>query len=453
MSLRLGHAELDRIIGPAEQMRDLTQSPPVGTPSAGAEPGPRVVLEPVSGIRSERVRWLWRDRVPLRGLTVLAGEKGLGKSILTCALLPAGLTQGRLDGELEGCPVDVAVATAEDDWRAVVKPRLAAHGADLDRVHRVRLNDQDGDGVLTLPDHLVLLEDAVTRLRDARGAVSMLVVDPIGAFLAQSTDSHKDAHVRRALAPLAAMADRLDLSVVVVAHLNKDDSKRLISRVSGSGAFVNAARSVLGFVRDPDDDDGEQGCNRVLVHAASNWGRYAPSLAYRVEGRDVQADDGSTADVGYLVDLGETSISVDDVQRGNLDDRESVEAAIVAELDGAPRPSLDVKEAVGKRIGCSLKTVERHAVKMRARGELAIAKAGWPPTSTWELTLGTTPETPDVPNGVPNVQSRSQSGVSGADTPVRDTQGVTVPNEEVVPNGHLDEAEERRLREEYSEPW
>jgi hypothetical protein len=128
---------------------------------------------------------------------------------------------------------------------------------------------------------------------------------------------------------------------------------------------------------------------------------------------------------------------------------QSVEAAILAELDGAPGPSLHVKEAVGKRIGCSLKTVERHAVKMRERGELAIDKAGWPPTSTWELTLGTTSETPNVPNA----QSRPQSGVSSAERPVRDTQGVTVPNEGVVPNGHLDEAEERRLREEYPGLW
>jgi AAA domain len=226
---------------------------------------------------------MWRDRVPLRGMTVLAGEKGLRKSICTNAMLPAALTRGNLDGELEGQPVDVLVASAEDDWRAVVKPRLMAHGADLDRVHRVAVEEENGDGMLTLPNDVARLEEAVTKLRAAGCPVGLLVIDPIRAFLTQSTDSHKDAHVRRALAPMAAMAERLDLAVIVVAHLTKDDSRRLISRVNGSGAFVNAARSVLGFVRDPDDQDGEQGRDRVLVHAASNWGRYAPSLAARVE--------------------------------------------------------------------------------------------------------------------------------------------------------------------------
>jgi hypothetical protein len=398
---------------------------------AGQPPqGRSLALTPAIAIRSEQVRWMWRDRVPLRGLTVLAGEKGLGKSICTNAMIPAELTRGMLDGELEGKPVDVLVASAEDDWRAVVKPRLMAHHADLYRVHRVTIEDEHGPGMLTLPDDVARLEEAVTQMRAAGCTVGLLVIDPIGAFLTQTTDSHKDAHVRRALAPLAAMAERLDLAVIVVAHLTKDDSRKLISRVNGSGAFVNAARSVLGFVRDPDDPDGEQGHDRVLVHAASNWGKYAPSLAARIESRDVEVDDGSTADVGYLQVLGETTISVDDIQRGHDDDHESIDNAIAVELDGGERRSLDVKEAVAKRIGCSLKTVERHAVKMRDRDELTIEKAGWPPTSTWALALGTSPGARGVPNVDPPINTGDPTDIGD----VGDTPRVSVPTADS--NGH-----------------
>lgn len=59
-------------------------------------------LTPASEIRSERVRWLWQSRIPLRGQTVVAGEKGLGKSTLANAWLPAKATRGDLDGELHG---------------------------------------------------------------------------------------------------------------------------------------------------------------------------------------------------------------------------------------------------------------------------------------------------------------------------------------------------------------
>jgi hypothetical protein len=388
---------------------------PGDVPSNGRTPKRQVVLTSASAIRSEAVRWMWRDRVPLRGMTVLAGEKGLGKSICTNAMLPAALTRGTLDGELEGQPVDVLVASAEDDWRSVVKPRLAAHGADLDRVHRVAVEDPNGDGMLTLPDDVARLEEAVTKLRAARCPVGLLVIDPIGAFLTQGTDSHKDAHVRRTLAPVAAMAERLDLAVIVVAHLTKDDSRRLISRVSGSGAFVNAARSVLGFVRNPDDEDGEQGRDRVLVHAASNWGKYAPSLAARVESRLVPVDDGSTADVGYLNVLGETTISVDDIQRGRDDDGESVEEAIIAALAGGSRPSREVKQTVKSETGCGLRTVERAASRMVGRDELTITKGGFPPTSTWSLALAPTPLAPleETPRGG-NVKPPINTGISVA---------------------------------------
>jgi hypothetical protein len=157
-------------------------------------------------------------------------------------------------------------------------------------------------------------------------------------------------------------------------------------------------------------------------------------LAFRVETEVVTVDDGSGAEVGCLNLLGETTIGIDHIQRSRDGDHEPVEAAIIAELDSGPRPSLDVKESVTKRLGCSTKTVERHAVKMRQREELTIKKSGWPPTSTWALTLGTTPATVIVPNGVPNVRPSSSSGISTLDDDVRDTPRETVPNRHRLPD-------------------
>lgn len=359
---------------------------PEAEPSSARLPRKRtLVLTPASAIRSERGRWLWCQRFPLRGLTVVAGEKGLGKSILTNAQTVAAITRGTLDGELSGTPADVLIVTAEDDWRSVVKPRLMACGADLDRVHRIEVHDADGVSLLTLPDDVADLEAAITKLRAAGRIVAMLVVDPIGAFVPETANTHADAPVRRILAPLAALADRQDLAVIAVAHLTKDESKRLISRVSGSGAFVNAARSVLAMVRDPDDPEGEQGAQRLIVHVASNWGRYAPTLAAHVEGRDVDTDDGERTSVGYLVIDGESSATVDDVQRGRDDDAGDAEEAIGGTLAGGPRPSLEVKARVMEELGCSRRTVERAAERMAERGELAIEAGGYPRKTTWRL--------------------------------------------------------------------
>jgi hypothetical protein len=417
--------------------------------SNGAGPkGRRLRLTRASEIQSERVRWLWRDRVPLGGLTVIAGEKGLGKSILSNAHLVAALTRGELDGELKGNPVDVLIATAEDSWAAVIKPRLMAHAADLDHVHRVEVVDGAGDQLLTLPDDAALFEHEIERLADEGRVVGMLVIDPIGAFLSGTVDSHKDAHVRRALAPLADMAERLNIAVLVIAHLTKDEGRRLISRVVGAAAFVNASRSVLALARDPDDSEGERGRRRILAHVASNWGAYAPSLAVHVEMREVDADDGSRTEVGYLVIDGETTVGVEDLQRESNEDGSDRREAIIAALEGGRRPSRDVKAEVAKELGCSRKTVERAAMEMVADRELDREEHGFPATSTWELVTqegsgdsrDTAVGTARHAVGVPTGQTALTSGISGDEGPSRDSGDVSsgpVPTE----------AEIRRARE------
>jgi hypothetical protein len=367
-----------------------------------------VELTAASEIRSERVRWADKGRIPMRGVTVTAGEKGLGKSIETNARLPANATRGALRGDLAGKPIDVLLVTGEDDWSSVVKPRLLAHGADLDRVHRVSVVSEAGAGLLTLPDDVPAIEAEIVRLRAEGRPVGLLVVDPIGAFMSGDTDTHRDASVRRALAPLAAMAERTDLAVVVVAHLNKDESTRLINRVTGAGAFVNAARSLLVLARNPDDPEGERGRERVLVHVASNWGQLAPSLALRVESRDVELDDGTIASVGYMALIGETDVAVEDLQRSRDDNPGTdIEEAIGAALTDGPRPSREVKAQVAAELECSKRSIERAAERMGKAGELLIDSGGFPRTTTWALSHATL-------NGTVTPTTNTRSGATGS---------------------------------------
>ena len=350
-------------------------------------------IAPIAAIRTERVRWLEKNRIPLRGLTVCAGEKGLGKSVLTNARIVAQATTGALEGELQGQPVDALVITAEDDWRAVTKPRLQAHGADLDRVFKLNVLGDEG-AMFTLPDHAAALELKIDHLRrEQQLDLRLVVVDPIGAFLSSELDTHRDASVRRALAPLAGMADRLDLAVLVVAHLTKDQTTRMIHRVSGAGAFVNASRSLLVLARSPDDPDGEAGYERVLGHVASNWGQLAPALSVRIVSKPVKLDDGSTSPVAVFEILGETDISVDDLQRGVGTTREEAEEAIVEALRDGPRDALEVKKQLAKELGCSRRTIERAAGRMEAQGKLErISGATYPPSMTWALIVPAKPD-------------------------------------------------------------
>ena len=375
----------------------------------------RVVLTPASAITPEPLRWLWRDRLPLRGLSLIAGEPGLGKSTLTVELA-ADVTHGRLEGDLYDEPRDVLIATAEDHFASVVWGRLTAAGADMRRVHRVHVEAADGEELLTLPDDVIEIETHCARLAAEGRPVALIAVDPVSAFIGGGVDTHRDAAVRRVLAPLAGLAERQDLAVTGVAHLNKDQAAKLLNRVGGSVAFGAAPRSVLAFARHPDDSDGEQGVERVIVHAKSNHGRYAPSLAARIESRDVP----TVGDVSRLVIVGECQVSPEDLGASGSDARSDREAAtewLADELaDGEWHTSREVKARAR-----ATAVTEKMLRGARERLGVEDRREGFPAVSEWRLAVmptraqpaGTTIEgttagtrTPEPKTAHPGPQSR-----------------------------------------------
>jgi hypothetical protein len=377
---------------------------------------------PLSRIKIEPIRWLVPRRIPLGALTVTAGEPGLGKSTFTSANLSAQVTRGNTDGVLAGAPADVLIISAEDTFPHVIAPRLIAEGADLERVHRFTVREDGYETLLGLPDDMPLLEDRLVELKEAGHPVALVIVDPIGAFLSDNVDSYKDASVRRALAPLAQVAEISGLAAMAIMHLNKDQAQRLVSRVIGSVGFVGAARSVLAFARDPDDPDGEHGRRRVIVHAKTNWGDYAPTLAAHIEGVQVEAagdPDPVIVETSRLVIDGEVAIGVEDisgtVDRGGATPQET-EEAIAAQVADGPQPSRHVKKAVVAELGCGARTVERAAGRMHDAGELTIERVGFPSHTVWTLApplLTPTGPSESGMSGAPRIPEPNGSGAEG----------------------------------------
>lgn len=248
-----------------------------------------------SEVTIEQVRFLVPGRVPLGALTLLCGDPGLGKSTWTCEVA-AGTTQGRY-----GEPGRVLMANAEDGASHVIVPRLAAAGADLERVELFTVPDADGERPFTIPDDVPRLETYA----QASGA-RLVVIDPLNAHLSEQTNAHRDHSVRRTLAPLAAMAQRLDVAVLVVLHLNKAAGTDALYRVGGSVGLVGGARSVLLFTHDPDDEP--DGTRRALGHIKSNWSTLAETTIYEHEPVEVTVD-GATVQTHRLALIGESTIA------------------------------------------------------------------------------------------------------------------------------------------------
>lgn len=253
---------------------------------------------PLSQIARERVEWLWPGRIPLGAITVLEGDPGHGKSTITCDLA-ARVTRGMAmphdelpqlgahggqrtrseDGSstLRSTPRGVVLIQAEDHLAATVLPRLQAAGADLNRV--LVLHDLNGVP-WQLPEGIPLLEEALQQC-----AARLVVIDPLSQFL--GPNSHNDQKVRQALQPLADLAQRANVAVLLVRHLVKEQGRRAIAAGGGSIGIIGLARSALAVGPLPEPLSGSRFEHQLAV-IKGNLGD-APALAYRTQ----QTPDGS----------------------------------------------------------------------------------------------------------------------------------------------------------------
>ena len=225
---------------------------------------------------------------------MLAGHPGLGKSQLALAIVSIVTTGGRfpVNGARAECGSAV-ILSAEDDAEDTIRPRLDAVGADLARCRVVgAVHDRDDTGRdhmrgFSVVDDMPRLATALAEIGDA----VLVIVDPITAYLG-ATDSHRNAEVRSALTPLTHLAAEHRVAVLAISHLRKSLEGEAIPRVSGSLAFVAAARAAYVVTRDPANE------NRRLANRAGEHGRHTLSRQGRADLRNRAVSPGVTRSQG-----------------------------------------------------------------------------------------------------------------------------------------------------------
>jgi AAA domain-containing protein/primase/DNA polymerase family protein len=260
-----------------------------GTERAVEELQPEEVGILLSGVEPEKVEWLWERWLALRKLALVDGDPGLGKSATTLDLA-ARISAGKPFPDGAECePAGVVLLSAEDGLGDTIRPRLDAAGADVSRILALAtVPDENGhDRFLSIPEDIPLIETGIERV-----GARLVVIDPLMAFLSGDTNSHRDQDVRRALAPLAGLAERTGACVLVVRHLNKAPGNNPLYRGGGSIGIIGAARMAFIVGKDPQDEN----C-RVLASTKNNLAKQPKSLMFTLE----EADSGAVR-VNWLGD-------------------------------------------------------------------------------------------------------------------------------------------------------
>jgi RecA-family ATPase len=182
-------------------------------------------------------------------------------------------------------------------------------GADLDRIDVIPLvREPSRDGELRERGFNLATDiPQLARTLEESNNVKLVIIDPVSSYLS-GTDSYKNSDVRGILAPLSSLAEKYQVAILMITHLNKGSGSAK-QRITGSIAFEAAARVGYLFARDPEDAN-----TTLFMPLKNNIGPKDKGLKYSLEHNGV----------GVIVNWkGDTELKPDDVmaqERGDSRD-------------------------------------------------------------------------------------------------------------------------------------
>ncbi len=221
----------------------------------------------MADVEPEEVEWLIKPFIPLGKLTIVEGDPDEGKSFATLAIV-AALTNGSdLPFAKVGDVGNVLLLSAEDGRADTIRPRLDTLGADVNRVFAVTIPLALDDKGIEQLERLII-----------KRQVKLVIFDPLFAYVGGHTDINQDNKVRAITSRLADIAEKTRCAIVALRHLSKAQQRNAKSAGSSSIAWTAAARSVLLFGHEPDDEQA-----RGFVHTKHNLSKAGTAQGYRID--------------------------------------------------------------------------------------------------------------------------------------------------------------------------
>lgn len=348
------HAELERQAKDiAERYRSRVHFSGSGRTN-GAVTIPAVgelILVPFSDIQPEPVHFLWEPFIPTGMLTMLTGDPGVGKSFIALSIAAEVTKQGGT----------VFYMTLENHPRKVLRPRFDVLGGDPTKIFwikAIQFNDAN------VPVRTVTLQDVSSlEVKVKAYHPNLIVVDPLQSFLGANIDAYRSNETRPVLDGLAEIAEREDVSPLILRHGAKASTGRIIHRGLGSIDFTGAVRSELYAGETADKKE------KAMAHIKSNVGPLGKTLGYKITSAD---DNGTVYKTGYFAWTGPSDLKPADLtqaepteeQSSALEDAKGFLLEYLA--DGPKERELVIKKSRARSIS--------YATLRRAKKELDI---GW----------------------------------------------------------------------------
>ena len=317
----------------------------------------------LADVPMQSVAWLVPQLLPLGEVSLLGADGGTGKGIWQAQLI-AYVTAGKTSGFFPLPPQQtgkVLLLAGEDDPGKVLKARLLAAGADMNRVLVLTADDYFGK----TGQPLTLKDQALADFAAKAGPL-LLIVDPLQSFLPAGVEMASRNQMRSILLPLKAIAAARQCAVLLVMHSNKKQGVSDRKRLADSSDIWDMARSVLMMGRS--NSDGKI----YLSHEKSSYSRPQQTVLLHIE--DVELDGVRTAQAvfdGYTDKKDADFIKEPRVRQAQTkeDTRDAI-LNVLAESRLGSMASNELRTAVMQEIGCSDRTYNRAYSELVRSGEV-----------------------------------------------------------------------------------
>ena len=317
------------------------------------------------------------------GLYLFGNNFNVTHNSLASASIAALCTRGAAlpASKLPNPVIDVLMLIGEDDPDDTAVPRLIAAGADMKRVHflesvkPVKSEHREIRLDMDIP--------AIEGVLAANPSIGLLIIDPISNYLGE-VNMIAEQEVRSILIPLKRAAEKHNIAVLVIMHLNKKTDLDAISRVGGAMAFIGVARCSWLFVRDVREEemegDPEADAERPkspdsfsMLRIKNNLvSSSRAGLAYCVSTQQVEIE-GTEVHIPYVAWGGIIEGSADEALGGAA--RRRGERAEPGEHRGMGRPNVELQRAI-KWLSDALQDGQARPVKILkadAQGEMNVS--------------------------------------------------------------------------------
>lgn len=236
-------------------------------------------LVSAADIEERTPEFLIPDYVPKGTITLIAGDGGVGKSSVWCAIAaaisngkpPFLLSESEFPAEFwKAEPQKIFVFSGEDSMEYVLKERLRKNGAVQENIFTIPISNSRYKDIKFDSDYLLKLVEL--------HRPTLVIFDPIQSFVPGNGFHMGDRNaMRQVMQPMIGMGEKFGTTFIVVCHTNKRSGVFGRQRLADSADIWDIARSVLMIGR-----TSEKGI-LYLSNEKSNYGKLAETVLFSLE--------------------------------------------------------------------------------------------------------------------------------------------------------------------------